>query len=117
MTTNNPCTICGQPGVPGLIAGQGKCQYHWNVGAFGKLWADHCEDRKREPPMSDDDKWVQVNKGLHDRCLACAQRWKLEMSGSDYRLLSEVASAWAACMEVPQSKIDSAKAILTRFKL
>lgn len=32
---NNPCTICGKPGIPGLIRGSGKCQAHWNAGAFG----------------------------------------------------------------------------------
>jgi hypothetical protein len=34
------CTVCGKPSIPGLIAGCGKCQYHWNVGVFGKEWAD-----------------------------------------------------------------------------
>lgn len=41
--SNNPCTKCGKPGIPGLIQGVGKCQYHWNVGAFGKEWADQVE--------------------------------------------------------------------------
>lgn len=36
----NPCTICGEPGIPGLISGCGKCQYHYNVGQFGQEWAD-----------------------------------------------------------------------------
>lgn len=36
----NPCTICGVHGIPGLLPGAGKCQYHWNVGAFGQEWAD-----------------------------------------------------------------------------
>lgn len=34
------CTECGEPSLPGLIQGAGKCQYHWNVGAYGKDWAD-----------------------------------------------------------------------------
>lgn len=34
------CTICGKRSIPGLIRGQGKCQYHWDAGAFGKKWAD-----------------------------------------------------------------------------
>lgn len=38
--TNNPCTKCGKPGIPGLIDGAGKCQYHWNEGVWGKAWAD-----------------------------------------------------------------------------
>lgn len=38
----NPCTLCGKPGIPGLIRGSGKCQYHWNAGTFGKAWADKC---------------------------------------------------------------------------
>lgn len=33
--TKNPCTICGMPGIPGLIRGAGKCQAHWNNGAHG----------------------------------------------------------------------------------
>lgn len=36
----NPCTKCGKPGIPGLVKGQGKCQYHWNVGAYGQAWAN-----------------------------------------------------------------------------
>lgn len=45
--TNNPCTKCGKPGIPGLINGAGKCQYHWNVGAFGQAWADQIEQERR----------------------------------------------------------------------
>lgn len=33
--TKNPCTLCGKPGIPGLIKGAGKCQDHWNLGAHG----------------------------------------------------------------------------------
>lgn len=44
--TNNPCTECGKPGIPGLIKGAGKCQYHWNAGVWGKQWADEVERRK-----------------------------------------------------------------------
>jgi hypothetical protein len=32
---NNPCTLCGAVGIPGLIRGAGKCQAHWNNGAHG----------------------------------------------------------------------------------
>lgn len=42
--TNNPCTECGLPGIPGLVAGAGKCQYHWNVGQYGQAWADTARD-------------------------------------------------------------------------
>ena len=38
--SKNPCTICGEPGIPGLIRGAGKCQYHWNAGVWGKEYAD-----------------------------------------------------------------------------
>ncbi len=34
------CTLCNEKSIPGLLKGHGKCQYHWNVGAFGKEWAD-----------------------------------------------------------------------------
>lgn len=40
----NPCTVCGKPGIPGLLKGCGKCQYHYNVGQFGKDWADRCRE-------------------------------------------------------------------------
>jgi hypothetical protein len=37
---------CGKPSIPGLIQGAGKCQYHYNVGQFGKEWADKVEADK-----------------------------------------------------------------------
>ena len=40
LAKNNPCTICGKPGIPGLIRGAGKCQYHWAAGVWGKAYAD-----------------------------------------------------------------------------
>lgn len=40
MKTKQTCTECSRPAIPGLQKGKGKCQYHWNVGAFGKDWAD-----------------------------------------------------------------------------
>lgn len=46
--TKNPCTLCGKPGIPGLIAGAGKCQYHWNAGVWGKAWADEVERQNKE---------------------------------------------------------------------
>lgn len=42
------CTICGAKTIPGLIRGAGKCQYHYNVGQFGKEWADQVEKLKKE---------------------------------------------------------------------
>ena len=41
------CTICKEPSIPGLVKGRGKCQYHWNVGAFGQAWADRVEKDKQ----------------------------------------------------------------------
>ena len=40
------CTICGKRSVPGLRAGEGKCQYHYNVGQFGTAWADYVRANK-----------------------------------------------------------------------
>ena len=45
MKLDNPCTLCGEPGIPGLIHGAGKCQYHWNVGQFGVEWANEVKRR------------------------------------------------------------------------
>ena len=41
------CTICGKPSIPGLKPGHGKCQYHWDVGVWGKSWADKMEQEKK----------------------------------------------------------------------
>lgn len=46
--SREPCTLCGRPSIPGLLRGAGKCQYHYNVGQFGKDWADKCA-ATREP--------------------------------------------------------------------
>lgn len=40
------CTLCGSRSIPGLLAGHGKCQYHYNVGQYGKAWADYVEANK-----------------------------------------------------------------------
>lgn len=32
---NNPCTICGKPGIAGMKRGAGKCLYHWNLATYG----------------------------------------------------------------------------------
>lgn len=40
MPKRQSCTVCGKPSIPGLKKGKGKCQYHWDVGAFGQEWAD-----------------------------------------------------------------------------
>lgn len=42
------CTICGKPSITGLKKGHGKCQYHWNVGVFGKVWADKVEAERKD---------------------------------------------------------------------
>lgn len=44
------CTVCGEPSIPGLLAGHGKCQHHWTVGAFGQAWADHVRAAKAGAP-------------------------------------------------------------------
>jgi hypothetical protein len=37
---------CDKPSIPGPT---GLCLYHWDVLAFGKRWADHCQAlRERE---------------------------------------------------------------------
>ena len=41
------CTVCGKNSIPGLKRGCGKCQYHWNVGAFGRDVADKAEADRR----------------------------------------------------------------------
>ena len=46
---NNPCTICGAPGIPGLVQGAGKCRYHWNVEQYGEAWANHVRNQKPIP--------------------------------------------------------------------
>lgn len=40
MAKKQVCTECGKPSIPGLIKGKGKCAYHWNVGVWGKPWAE-----------------------------------------------------------------------------
>lgn len=48
-TTGRPiqkCTECNEPSLPGLVQGQGKCQYHWNAGVWGKKWADEVKARE-----------------------------------------------------------------------
>ncbi len=52
--TKNPCTICGAPGIPGLYKGSGKCQYHWNVGAFGKARADEIKAQTTSSPTPEE---------------------------------------------------------------
>lgn len=47
MMKPNPCTVCGKPGIPGLVQGCGKCQYHWNADLWGKHWADAVEAQKQ----------------------------------------------------------------------
>jgi hypothetical protein len=34
------CVHCDKPSIPGLKPGPGLCQYHWNVAAYGREWAD-----------------------------------------------------------------------------
>lgn len=78
-TIANPCTVCGKPGIPGLVAGAGKCQYHWNVGAYGQAWADeaqlkalhaHYREQRRGYGFTalPFDHWIQAGHG--ERALA-----------------------------------------------
>lgn len=46
------CTICGKPSIPGLLRGAGKCQYHYNVGQFGKAHADSVADQANTEPQA-----------------------------------------------------------------
>ena len=46
--TNNPCTKCGEPGIPAIVKGAGKCSYHWTVGVWGRVWADECVRRSKQ---------------------------------------------------------------------
>lgn len=74
--TRNPCTVpgCSNPGIPGLVQGCGKCQYHWHVGVWGKEWADEVERRNSAPPLAQDEhrplfKWFadRMNSRQHVR--------------------------------------------------
>lgn len=49
---NNACTLCGKPGIPGLIRGAGKCQYHWNLGVYGPEAADLARALGVSPALS-----------------------------------------------------------------
>lgn len=46
---NNKCTICGGKGIPGLIRGAGKCQYHWDLECYGREWVDKCHPERSTP--------------------------------------------------------------------
>lgn len=43
------CSICGADSIPGMYRLGGKCQYHYNVGQFGKEWADKVRAGTRPP--------------------------------------------------------------------
>jgi hypothetical protein len=40
------CVHCPEQSIPGMRLGQGLCQYHWDVYAFGKAWADQVRAQK-----------------------------------------------------------------------
>lgn len=40
------CRNCPRPSLPGLS--QPVCSYHWNLGNWGKEWADRAEAEKRQ---------------------------------------------------------------------
>jgi hypothetical protein len=51
------CTLCEKPSISGLIRGRGKCQYHWNLGCWGKDWADKVrQDQKTEKESKGENK-------------------------------------------------------------
>ena len=50
--THLVATICGGPGIPGLIAGCGKCQQHWNEGVWGKVGSTQPIAPQLTPPTS-----------------------------------------------------------------
>jgi hypothetical protein len=52
MRLNNACTLCGRPGIPGLIRGAGKCQHHWNLGAYGSCQCPFCTSFYLENTMT-----------------------------------------------------------------
>ena len=41
------CTECNERSLPGIKKGHGKCQYHWDMGVWGKKWADQVRDAER----------------------------------------------------------------------
>lgn len=59
--SHQKCTVCDNPSIPGLHKGHGKCQYHWNVGAFGKVWADECEKRETLNKKRDKDHAQEID--------------------------------------------------------
>jgi hypothetical protein len=42
------CTVCGKPSLPGLTAGNGKCQFHWDAGVWGEAWAERAEAERAQ---------------------------------------------------------------------
>lgn len=75
MSTKKNC-YCGRPSIPGLKPGAAVCQYHYNVGQFGKEWADKCQDAMRfilwDPkdnyrPMTDEDGNKIISDGILGR--------------------------------------------------
>lgn len=44
------CIKCGKESLPGLVAGAGLCQFHYNERMFGLAWAEHCRDKGLEKP-------------------------------------------------------------------
>lgn len=44
--TKKKCTICGKQSIPGLKPGHGKCQFHWDEGVWGTVWAKHVKKER-----------------------------------------------------------------------
>ncbi|CAB5514476.1 hypothetical protein ACOTHJ_15885 [Achromobacter xylosoxidans] len=107
-TTKNPCTLCGKPGIPGLIAGAGKCQYHYNVGQFGREWADRVKasDEVRELARVDAEKaqehGVDINPFSTD---GARHRWQQGWNGEHPELLVVGSTDWRQWERGRQARI------------
>lgn len=91
------CTIpgCGKESIPGLLRGNGKCQYHYNVGQFGRAWADKVEaDRKTVD---------QILNGMARAFFASAWADACDEAGE-----SEIISNGVEIMDVVPDELDPA---------
>jgi hypothetical protein len=99
MAANNPCTICGKPGIPGLYRDNGKCQYHWKVGVWGKTWADKVN------PMNSSYIEIAERHGAKIHHSEDIKMWcLLDQTGADNILWyayfrDEKTAAWAYCVQ------------------
>lgn len=75
MSKRQLCTInnCPETSIPGMQPGCGKCQYHWNVGAYGVDWADRQREAERKAAQ---DATVAAHEAadLMTECQNCSAR-------------------------------------------